>query len=304
MHIFITGGTGLIGCALIATLLQQGSHYITILTRNKAKAEQKWGTHVAYCPSLEAIDSLTGYDAVINLAGEPIAGKRWSAAQKEKLCNSRWDITQRLVELIEKSDIPPRVFISGSAVGYYGAQGSQPIDESALAHNEFTHQLCKKWEAIALEAQSAKTRVCISRTGIVMAREGGMLPKLILPFRLGVGASLGKGTQYISWIHIQDMVNALIFLMDTPEANGVFNLTAPHPVTNKRLSQLLSAVLYHPLLFRIPAFVINLALGQSATMLLDGQRVVPQHLLNLHFRFQYEHLDQALNNLVKNKKKS
>lgn len=303
MHIFITGASGLIGSALIATLLKQGGHHITALTRNKAKMEQKWGTRIAYCPSLGQISSLTGYDAVINLAGEPIIGKRWNNAQKEKLCNSRWNITRRLTELIEKSDSPPHVFISGSAVGYYGAQGNQAVDENTPGEDEFTHRLCKEWEALALEAQSAKTRVCISRTGIVMSKEGGMLSMLTLPFHLGLGCSLGKGSQYISWIHIQDMVNALIFLMDTPEAKGIFNLTAPNPVTNKRFSKLLSATLYRPCLFRIPSFAIKLALGEAATMLLDGQRVMPQRLLDLHFRFSYEHLDNALAGLLKGKKK-
>lgn len=301
MHIFITGGTGLIGNKLINKLLQQGEHRITILTRNAAKAQQIWGSQIEYCPSLGLIDSLNGYDAIINLAGEPIVGKRWSNSQKEKLCNSRWNITRRLTELIGKSDTPPAVFISGSAVGYYGTQGSEPVDEEAAAHDEFTHRLCKKWEDLALEARSEKTRVCISRTGIVMSKDGGMLPKLMLPFRLGMGSTLSKGSQYISWIHIEDMVNALIFLMDTPEADGIFNLTAPNPVTNKRFSKLLSAALYRPLLFRIPAFAIKLAMGESATMLLDGQRVIPRRLLDFHFRFGYEHLDVALDDLVRKK---
>ncbi|MBK5721852.1 TIGR01777 family oxidoreductase [Dysgonomonas sp. Marseille-P4677] len=301
MHIFITGGTGLIGSALIATLLQQGGYHITVLTRSKEKLDKKWGSRVAYCPSLEQLNSLSGYDVIVNLAGEPIIGKRWSKMQKAKLCNSRWDITRRLTELIKNSDTPPRVFISGSAVGYYGAQSDQPIDEKALPHDEFTHRLCKKWEELALEAQSEKTRVCISRTGIVMAKEGGMLSMLTLPFRLGLGCSLSKGTQYISWIHIQDMVNALIFLMNTPEAQGIFNLTAPGSVTNKRFSKLLSATLYRPCLFRMPAFIVKLVLGESATMLLDGQRVVPQHLLDLHFQFLYERLDGALASVLKGK---
>ncbi len=303
MHLFITGGTGLIGSALINMLLKQGHHQITILTRNKAKAEKNWGNRISYCTSLGLIDTLSGYDGVINLAGEPIIGKPWSLDQKERLCNSRWNITKRLTELIKISETPPQVFISGSAVGYYGKQKDNIVDEKSTPHNEFTHQLCKTWEELALEAQSEKTRVCISRTGIVLAKEGGMLSMLTLPFRLGLGCSLSNGSQYISWIHIQDMLNAIMFLLNTPEAQGCFNLTAPNPVTNKRFSKILSATLYRPCLFRMPAFAIKLLLGESSTMVLDGQRVIPKRLLDLHFRFMYEHLDDALNSLLKGKKK-
>jgi len=302
MHIFITGATGLIGSALVRTLLKQGQE-ITVLTRNTAKAEKKLGKEVHLCTSLDSLKSMDGYDAVINLAGEPIAGKRWTKKRKERLRNSRWDITRRLTELIKSGDNPPAVFISGSAVGYYGAQDDNVITEISDANDEFTYRLCKKWESLAIAAESSKTRVCISRTGIVLSRRGGMLALLALPFKFGLGSILGKGSQYISWIHIQDMVNGIIYLMNMPEANGVFNFTSPYPVTNKRFANILSSTLYRPQILRIPSFLIKAVLGESATMLIDGQRAIPEHLSDMHFRFMYEHLDDALSDLMKGKKK-
>ncbi|MDH6310210.1 uncharacterized protein (TIGR01777 family) [Dysgonomonas sp. PFB1-18] len=301
MRIFITGGTGLIGSALIRTLLQQG-HEITVLTRNKIRAMKKLGDKVTLYSTLGALPSLDEYDAVINLAGESMAGKRWTDKQKEKLCNSRWNITRKLTELIQAGDNPPSVFISGSAIGFYGAQDDNVITEAAQPHDEFTFRLCRKWEALAIAADSDHTRVCLLRTGIVLSRKGGMLALLTYPFRLGLGSVLGKGTQYISWIHIQDMIDGIIFLLNTPEARGVFNFTAPNPVTNKRFTNILSSTLYRPQIFRIPAFLVKWFMGESATMLLDGQRAIPQHLTDLHYRFRFEHLDDALSNLMKGKR--
>lgn len=297
MHILITGGTGLIGGVLIHNLLRQG-YKITVLTRNTIKAKQKFGDGVEFCETLDFMQTLDGYDAVINLAGEPMIGKRWTDKQREKLCNSRWNITQQLTNLIRNSSSPPKVFISGSAVGYYGAQDDKVLDENASAQDDFTHRLCEKWERLALEAQSERTRVCILRTGIVLSKEGGMLPAMLLPFRLGLGAIFGKGNQYISWIHIQDMVNAIIFLLDMPEAQGAFNMTAPNPVTNKRFANVLSTTIYRPRLFRIPSFLLKMVMGESATMIVEGQRVVPKHLLELHFRFAFEHLNESLKNIM------
>lgn len=301
MHIFITGGTGLIGRHLAHTLKRQG-HDVTVLTRNPVRAMKRLGKDIAFLTSLEAMNSLDKFDVVVNLAGEPIAGKRWTKKQKERLCGSRWNITRKLTELIKAGDNPPKVLISGSAVGYYGAHGDNVLTENSESRDDFTHQLCKKWESLAVAAESPSTRVCILRTGVVLSRSGGMLAIMAYPFRLGLGSVLGKGTQFISWIHIQDMVNAIIYLMDMPEARGVFNLTSPNPVTNKRFANLLSSTMYRPQIFRIPAFLIRLVMGESATMLVDGQRVIPQRLSDIHYRFTFEHLDEALRNLMKGKK--
>ncbi len=301
MHIFITGGTGLIGTALIHTLLHQG-HIITVLTRDREKAEEKLGDKINFVTSSNDLKSLDEFDAVINLAGEPIAGKRWTKKQKERLCSSRWDITRKLTELIKSSDNPPSVFISGSAVGYYGAQNDEVLTETSEPNEDFTNKLCTKWESLAIAAENMHTRVCILRTGIVLSRNGGMLPLMSIPFKMGLGSILGSGKQYISWIHIQDMVNAIVFLLNTPEARGIFNMTAPHPVTNRRFSNVLSAVLYRPRFFRIPSSLIKLALGESATMLIDGQRAIPQHLIDMHYSFAFEDIDDALAAVLKGKK--
>lgn len=297
MRVFITGGTGLIGTLLVKALLVQ-NHKITVLSRDVVKAKQKLGSDVEYCQSLDGLDSLDGYDVIINLAGESIAGKRWTAKQKERMCDSRWDTTRRLTELIKLSNTPPSIFISGSAVGYYGLQDDDAINENSEPGEGFTHLLCKKWEALAMAADNRHTRVCILRTGIVLSKDGGMLPKLVLPFKLGLGAVIASGSQYISWIHIQDMVNGILFLIDTPEARGAFNFTSPNPITNRRFAKVLSRTLFRPCLFKIPSFVIKIMVGESVTLLIDGQRAIPQHLLDKHYRFAFEHIDEALADIL------
>lgn len=301
MRIFITGGTGLIGSLLILNLLKE-KHSITVLTRDIIKAQQKFGNKVEFYSSLESLDSLDSFDVIINLAGEPLIGKRWTCKQKEKLCNSRWNITLQLTKLIQKSKVAPKIYISGSAVGYYGNQDTTFLSEDASPNNGFTHQLCKKWEQLALSAQSEQTRVCILRTGIVLSRDGGMLPLMLLPFRLGLGAVFGRGKQFISWIHIQDMVNAIIFLINVQQAQGIFNLTVPNPVTNRYFSNILAFVINRPRLFCIPSILIRIIMGEIATMVTEGQRVIPQHLQKLGFHFRFEHLDKALINILKKEK--
>ncbi len=300
MRIFITGGTGLIGSALVQKLLDR-KYRITVFSRDIVKARQKLGEEVELCSSLEDLKSFDGYDIIINLAGEPIAAKRWTVTQKERLCDSRWDVTRRLTELIKLSHIPPSVFISGSAIGYYGAQNDDLINENAEPKEDFTYHLCKKWEALAMAADNRNTRVCIMRTGIVLSKNGGMLSKLTMPFRLGLGSVLSPGTQFISWIHIRDMINGIMYLIDMPEARGVFNFTSPNPVTNKRFSKVLSRILFRPCLFTIPAFLIKVVMGERATLIVDGQRAIPQHLLDMHYRFSFEHIDEALKNVLDHK---
>lgn len=294
MHIFITGGTGLIGRSLIRELSDRGNK-ITVLTRDVIKARNVFKSSVDfYCPSLDALETLDDYDAVINLAGEPIVGKRWSERQKEVLCESRWSITYRLSELIKNSTNPPQVFISGSAVGYYGAQNGKTLTERSHPHDEFLHQLCYKWEQLAADSESDRTRVCVLRTGIVLSKDGGMLPKMILPFRFGLGSVFGRGDQYISWIHIQDMVDGILFLLNNFDAKGVFNLTAPNPETNKMFSRKLAAAMSRPCLFHLPKFLLKIILGEMSTMVVDGQRVVSENLLKSGYRFSFENLDDAL----------
>ncbi|MEY8711433.1 TIGR01777 family protein [Mangrovibacter phragmitis] len=296
MQILLTGGTGLIGRHLIPPLIETG-HSITVVTRSPERARQLLDPRVTLWQSLDEHHSLDGFDAVINLAGEPIADKRWSAAQKQRLCQSRWRITQRLVEMIHGSNQPPAIFLSGSAVGFYGDTGDEVITEEDTPHNEFTHELCAKWEAIALQAQSPHTRVCLLRTGVVLAPDGGMLSKLLPLFRLGLGGPLGDGRQYLSWIHIEDMVNAILWLLDNP-LQGPFNMVAPYPVRNARFTQLLGEAVKRPAILRVPARVISLMMGESATLVLGGQNVLPRRLEQSGFGFRWFQLEDALHNVT------
>lgn len=292
MNILITGGTGLIGQALVEKL--RSEHQITVLTRQPELAKRRMGTDVAFISDLDAIDDIGEFQGVINLAGEPIADKRWTPAQKRKICDSRWDITAKLVAKINSSDTPPQVFLSGSAIGFYGRKGDEEVTEATPPHQEFTHELCEKWEAIAYTVKPNATRVCTLRTGVVLAAEGGALEKMALPFKLGVGGKLGNGEQYLSWIHIDDMVNGIAFLLENPSCEGPFNMTAPSPETNKSFSHTLAKALSRPCLFTVPAFVMKLAMGESADMIVKGQKVLPTKLTAAGFRFSFPTLDTAL----------
>ena len=291
-HVLISGGTGLIGSKL-STVLQK--HYnVSVITRDTARAKRLLGAKIN-CISLEQLTSVDAFDAVINLAGEPIADKRWTNTQKKRICSSRWDITQRLVDLINVSTNKPEVFISGSAVGVYGRQGDTPINEDFTDfHEEFSREVCAKWEEIAL---TANTRVCIVRTGIVLDEVGGALAKMMMPFRLGLGGPIADGKQFMSWIHIQDMIRGLVFLLENDKCLGLFNLTAPNPNTNHFFALKLAKRLSRPCMFRVPAFIIKSLMGESSELVLYGQKVLPNRLLNAGFAFTYPSLEEALNGL-------
>ncbi|MEQ4512481.1 MAG: TIGR01777 family oxidoreductase [Dickeya sp.] len=297
MKLLITGGTGLIGRHLIARLLSL-SHQVTVVSRSPERARRLLGDKVTYWHGLEDKTSLDGFDGVINLAGEPIADKRWTKAQKARLCHSRWDITRQLAQLIRHSQTPPAVFLSGSAVGYYGDQGQALVTEDEPPHDDFTHELCARWEALALEAESDKTRVCLMRTGVVLSAEGGALAKMLPVFRLGLGGPIGSGRQYLPWIHIDDMTNAILYLLDTPMLNGPFNMVSPYPVRNEKLSAMLANVLDRPGFMRTPGWALRILMGEAATLLLGGQRAIPQQLEKAGFGFRFFELEEALNDLL------
>lgn len=296
MRIFITGGTGLIGSELAETLHSRG-HRITVLTRNVKKAENKLGSLVDFCPSLNSLESLDEYEAIINLAGESIAGGRWTKKRKALMENSRWTITQKLTELIKKSKTAPHTFISGSAIGYYGSQEDKILTENSKPEDEFPYRLCSRWEAFAKDAESSKTRVCLLRTGIVLSARGGMLPVMAFPFKLGLGSIMGTGKQYISWIHINDMVNAIIFLLENKKEKGAFNMTSPEPVDNEAFSKILAKSLHRPCWFRIPSGLISAIMGEASTLILDGQRAVPQRLLEAGYNFEYTDLKETMSDI-------
>ncbi|WP_061013639.1 TIGR01777 family oxidoreductase [Photobacterium leiognathi] len=294
MKILMTGATGFIGRALLPHF---NHDHVTVLTRNPTRAYHLLGHHINAVDSLESFDNFNEFDAIINLAGEPIMNKRWSEKQKQKICQSRWDITKQLVDKINASTNPPHTFISGSAVGIYGDNQDKTIDESTpldINDNDFAQNVCHRWEQIALEAKSEQTRVCLIRTGIVLGKQGGALARMLLPYQLGLGGKIGDGKQYFPWIHMQDMIKGIIFLLNHPEAQGVFNFTAPTPVTNSVFSQTLAATLKRPHFLFTPAWVLKLGLGESAQLLLDSQRALPNKLQQEGFNFSFPCIEQAL----------
>ena len=295
MKILMTGGTGLIGRKFIEQFKDE--HFFTVLSRTPNKAKSLLGKDIDIIGSMTDIQDIGIFDAVINLAGEPIADKRWTDTQKEKICKSRWEITAGLVEKINASEQPPKVFISGSAIGYYGNQGDKIVSENTTPNKEFTYELCKKWEDIANSVENDITRVVTLRTGVVLTLEGGALDKMALPFKLGVGGTLGSGNQYLSWIHLDDMVSAIAFLLTNDNCEGPFNITAPEPVTNRHFSKTLAKVLHRPCFFNVPSFVMNIVMGEASTMILEGQRVIPHNLLNMGFHFRYSGLNEALGDI-------
>ncbi|AST80780.1 TPA: TIGR01777 family protein [Citrobacter farmeri] len=297
MKILVTGGTGLIGGHLVPRLQELG-HQVTVLTRRPDDARKKLNDRVILWNTLEDKHNLDGIDAVINLAGEPIADKRWTTEQKDRLCQSRWRITQKLADLINASETPPSVLISGSATGYYGDLGEVVVTEEEPPHNEFTHKLCARWEQIACEAQSDKTRVCLLRTGVVLAPKGGILAKMIPPFRLGLGGPIGNGRQYLAWIHIDDMVNAILWLLDN-DLRGPFNMVSPYPVRNEQFAHALGHALQRPAILRVPATVIRLLMGESSVLVLGGQRALPKRLEAAGFPFRWYDLEEALADVIR-----
>lgn len=292
MDILVTGGTGLIGNEFIRQ--HRNKYNFTVISRNQEKARALLGSDVAVVSSVSQVEDISTFDAVINLAGEPIADKRWTDTQKRVICESRWSITSELVAKINDSKTPPSVFISGSAIGFYGNQNEKHVTEDTSPKNEFTHQLCSKWEAIANGVDQKKTRVVLLRTGVVLAEGGGALGKMALPFRLGVGGKLGHGNQYLSWIHLQDMVNAIAYVLENETCSGAFNFTAPEPVTNIEFSKRLASALGRPCIFTVPTFAMKIAMGEASTMILEGQRVIPKKLTEAGFTFQFPSLKDAL----------
>jgi uncharacterized protein (TIGR01777 family) len=295
MNILITGGSGLIGQALIKAL---NADRIIVLTRHPKKTARVLANGIECITSLEQVD-FNHLDVVVNLAGEAIVDKRWSAVQKERICQSRWLTTQSLVEKIQSATTPPHCFISGSAIGFYGRQNENAIDEDYQDINpEFSHTICQKWEQLAQQANSDKTRVCLLRTGIVLAKNGGALKKMLLAFKFCLGGPIASGQQYMSWVHIDDMVAIILAAIYQPSLSGPINATAPIAVSNQEFSETLSGVLHRPCIFRVPAAMLRLMMGESADLVLFGQNVIPRKLLDNHFKFQYPSLQIALKQLL------
>lgn len=297
MKIVIAGGTGFLGQPLTSALVA-GGHDVVVLSRSEqarvapgARAAA-WDLQRALSPWAAEID---GADAVINLAGEPIADHRWTAAQKHRIEDSRVVATRRIFTAIAEAAAPPSVLVSGSGVGFYGPCGSEVVTEDTGAGHDFLAGVCRRWEAQAVAACSAKTRVACIRTGLVIDRDGGALPQMLTPFRLGAGGPLGSGRQYWPWIHLHDWVNLIRFVLDTPDAVGPLNATAPNPVTNAEFARELGRAIRRPSFLPTPGFALKLLLGEMAgALLLSGQRAVPAKAERLGFTFTYPTLSPAL----------
>lgn len=295
--VLITGGTGFIGRNLVP-LLQKNNYNIVVISRTPSKYQDDF--YFKHVTLIEDLSDIKHADIVINLAGENLSNKRWSSDFKHKVKQSRLDITTNLVDWMATRERKPHTFISGSAVGYYGARTGEELPESAPAGNddEFQVSLCKDWESAAERAQEQGIRTCLVRTGIVMG-DNGALQQMLLPFKFGLGGKLGDGEQYFSWIHIQDHVRAVKHLIDNDSLTGPFNLTAPNPVTNQTLTKTLGKVLGRPTFMSVPGFALKIAMGEMANILLTGQRVVPHKLEESGFTFNYPELEQALTQILK-----
>jgi uncharacterized protein (TIGR01777 family) len=240
---------------------------------------------------------LEGVDAVVNLAGEGLPDKRWTEARKEELRSSRMLSTRTLVRAMAACAQPPRVFVSGSAIGYYGARGAEPVTEETEAGTGFLARLCVEWEQEARIAESPRTRVVLLRTGLALAGDGGALKQMLLPFKFGLGATLGSGDQYMPWIHADDWVAMVSWLIQSDRAAGAFNVTAPAPVTNREFTRTLARVVRRPAVLHAPAFALRAALGEMSEMIVTGQRVLPACAEQMGFRFAHRALEPALRSL-------
>lgn len=288
MRILISGGSGFIGQALAKVLQKRGDQ--VIIWSRKPKSESGWVS------KLEEIKE--PIDAVVNLAGAGIVDKRWTPERKQLLRDSRILTTKKLVDWVASQDQKPSTFISGSAIGYYGSQAEGALSEQAAPVKGFTHQLCADWEAEAMKADALGVRVCLIRTGVVLGADQGALKKMLLPFKLGLGGPIASGKQWMSWIHIEDEVNAICWLLDQPSLKGAFNLTAPEPVRNELFSKTLARVLNRPAFFTLPAITMKLMLGEASELLLEGQCVMPNALIDSGFQFRHARLESALSSLL------
>ncbi len=297
MRIFMTGATGFVGRATVLRLRREG-HEIVAWVRNPEKAKSILGSEAELlpvsCGENTLQDCLSNCDAVINLAGEPVAGKRWTASYKNRLVSSRVSLTKRIVEAIEKIDKKPQSFISASAVGYYGNQGDVELTETSAQGSGFLATLCKDWEDAALQAQDLGIRTCVLRIGVVLGQGGGALQKMLPIFQSGMGGALGNGKQYFPWIHLHDVISAIHFTLTEPTAQGAFNLAAPEAITSKYFGKTLAGVLGRPSFMPAPALAIQMILGEAARIVLDSQRVKPANLQNAGFEFKYPTLRGAL----------
>lgn len=305
MRVVVSGGTGFIGRPLCQKLVALG-HSVIVLTRNPGSAWARLDPRVSVTrwegtqrPGPECLAALAGCEAVINLAGEPIADRRWSDWVKDDLRASRIGATAALVSMLSTRGVKPGLLISASAIGYYGPRGDEILTEESPPGAGFLASLCSGWEAAARAAEPLGIRVVLPRIGVVLGKGGGALGKMLTLFRLGLGGPMGSGTQWISWIHRDDLVELLVTALENETLRGPINATAPHPVTNREFASTLGQVLNRPARLPTPGFLLRLALGQAADeLLLTGQRVLPRRAEEWGYRFRYPRLAEAFHEIL------
>lgn len=293
----ITGGTGFVGSYLRELLLKQG-HYLTVVTRSPESYKSEHAKNQKFITIDEVPIVMESIDVVINLAGENLFGQRWTDSVKKKIYDSRISITRDLVDAIRASSKKPDVFISASGINYYEPAGEDIITEESKAADDFLANVCKDWENEAIKARELGVRVVISRFGIVLEKDGGIIEKMKLPFSLFVGGAIGPGTQYLSWIHMKDLCNAIVFALENDEIDDVFNATAPEPVTMNEFASAMGSVLNRPSIFRVPEFVLNIALGEAAVPVVASLNVQPKVLQKAGFEFEFNDLEAALGSIL------
>jgi len=303
MEIVIAGGTGFIGRSLVGKLLQDG-HNVVVLTRDGAGARQLVPDAVGFGlwdgkTSASCVQQINGADAVINLAGESLAGKRWSPKQKARIINSRLEATRAIVKAMEQAERCPSLLINASAVGYYGNVEHEQVTETHPQGGGFLALTCGLWEHEAIMARQLGVRVVLLRLGVVLDKAGGALARMVPAFRLFFGGRLGSGRQWFPWVHRDDVAGVVRFVLDNPDLCGPINVAAPEAVTMDEFCRSLGKALARPVWARVPGFVLRLALGEMSEMLLTGQRVVPQKLLQAGYEFLYPNLAQALDEIFK-----
>lgn len=301
MRLLISGSTGLVGAALLELFRQQGhdvSRLVRPSTRNRQAGRMKspQPSSVAWDPIAGVLDpAATGADAVVHLAGAPIGEGRWTASRKRLLVDSRVAATRQLVAALAQLPQPPRVFIAASAIGFYGDRGDEELTESSASGHDFLADLCSDWEAESARAAAFGARVVLLRFGIVLAKHGGALPRMVFPFRLGVGGRIGSGRQWMSWVAIKDVVEIIGFAVRTSGLSGPVNVVAPNPARNADFAAALGRVLHRPALLPTPGFALRIALGEMAdALLLSSQRVSSEKLQTLRYPFMYPSLEDAL----------
>ena len=295
--VLVTGGTGFVGKALCQKLVQAG-YQVYVQSRKPESVSAICGDSVIGVGPFESIADEVTFDIIINSTGEPIADKRWTDEQKRVIVDSRYGTTSRIIDYINRAVKKPTLLINSSACGFYGDQGDAALDEESQGKACFTHEFTGKTEAKAFEAKTFGVRVAIVRTGIVLGLEGGMLQKTLPMFRKGMGGKMGNGRQWLPWIHIEDHVNLFMMIVKSSDLAGVFNGSAPYPVTNSEYTQKLANAVGRNARFGIPAWLLYLLMGERASVILRGQRVIPKQALVSGFQFRYPKIEQALGDLV------